>query len=358
MRVFIRDRAITLKPTQAIGKGGEADVYDIGQGLALKLFKPPTHPDLAGFPEQQAAAARRLAEHQRKLRDFPRGLPERVVTPVNLVTDRPGGDIVGYTMRLVRGAEVLMQYGEPSFRQQGVRSETVVAIFRDLHDTLSRLHRVSVVVGDFNDLNVLVSGTQACLIDADSFQFGAFLTQVFTERFVDPLLCDPAAPSPVLCRPHNRDSDWYAFLVMLFRSLLLVDPYGGVYRPKDAAKRIPHAARPLKRITVFDPEVLYPKPATRYDILPDDLLQYFHKVFIKDARGEFPISLIANLAWATCPVCGAEHARRACPLCAHAVAVRVREVVEVHGQVTVTEVLRTTGLIVHATAADGVLRWL
>ena len=42
------------------------------------------------------------------------------------------------------------------------------------------------MVGDFNDLNILVTGTDAWLIDADSFQFGTYLSPVFTERFLDP----------------------------------------------------------------------------------------------------------------------------------------------------------------------------
>jgi H/ACA ribonucleoprotein complex subunit 3 len=358
MRVFVRGRPITVKPDQAIGKGGEADVYDIGGGLALKLFKTPSHPDLAYSPEQQQAAAARLAEHQKKLREFPGGLPERVVAPLDLATDRPGGAVVGYTMRLLQNAEVLLRYGEPSFRQQGVRSETVVAIFRDLHGTLSGLHRLRIVVGDFNDLNVLVAGVHAYLIDADSFQFGPYLARVFTERFVDPLLCEPAMERALLCRPHNGDSDWYAFNVMLFRSLLLVDPYGGVYKPADLSRKVPHAARPLRRITVFDPEVVYPKPAKRYDILPDALLQHFHLVLKKDQRCAFPLALLEDLSWSVCPACGTEHARPACPLCAHVIPVQVREVVQVRGQVKVTEVLRTHGLIVHAAVAGGALRWL
>ncbi len=61
---------------------------------------------------------------------------------------------------------------------------------------------------------------------------------------------------------------------MLMQSLLFVGPYGGVYRPTDKKKTVLHDARPLKRITVFDPEVRYPKPARPYNMLPDDLLGY------------------------------------------------------------------------------------
>ena len=46
-------------------------------------------------------------------------------------------------------------------------------------------------------------------------------------------------------------------------------------------RRITHDARPLHRITIFHPEVKYPKHAVPYGVLPDDILQYFHLVFEK-----------------------------------------------------------------------------
>ena len=69
MEVYVRGKRVRLDPASSIGQGGEADVYDIGSGLALKLFKPPDHPDFAADPLAQQAAADRLQEHQQKLRD-------------------------------------------------------------------------------------------------------------------------------------------------------------------------------------------------------------------------------------------------------------------------------------------------
>jgi DNA-binding helix-hairpin-helix protein with protein kinase domain len=203
MDVLVNGKRLRLKPQQAIGKGGEADVFTIGHDRVLKLFKPPSHPDYAGQPYEQQQAEARLAEHQTKLPAFPRHVPSRVVPPEVLVTDRGGRTILGYTMRFLHGAMLLMRYAERSFRQAGVSHATVVALFRDLHQTLCALHRADVVVGDFNDLNVLVTGTEAYLIDADSFQFGPFLCHVFTARFVDPLLCVPAATQLVLHQLHS-----------------------------------------------------------------------------------------------------------------------------------------------------------
>ena len=357
MNVCVAGKKLRLDPAQSIGKGGEADVYAIGGGRALKLFKPPDHPDLDGDPAAQQAARERLDEHQQKLRAFPAGLPPRVVIPHDLVTDPAGKRVLGYTMPQVDSAEVLLRYGERAFRP-GIGNDGVLEIFRDLHDTVDALHRRGVVIGDFNDLNVLVRDREAYLIDADSFQFGAFRCRVFTERFVDPRLCDPAAPHLMLVRPHDETSDWYAYAAMLMRSFLFVDPYGGVYRPADPALRATPGMRPLKRLTVFHPDVRYPKPAERWDVLPDDLLHYFHAVFVKDQRETFPRALLDGVAWTRCTTCGREHARAVCPHCAGTPPAAVREITRVRGEVTSRRVFATTGTILHAAIEDGRLVWL
>lgn len=347
---------LRLKPDEAVGKGGEADIF-VEKGSAVKIFKPPTHADLAGNPQEQAMARERIAEHQRKLPDFPKGLPERVVSPLELVYDTKGM-VAGYCMKLLSGAEVLYRYGERPFRDAGVPDETAVAVLADLHQTVADVHAhpAHVVISDFNDLNVLVKGREAYLIDADSMSWGSWKSRMFTTRFVDPLLCDPKAKSLMLFRPHTQESDWYAYAIMLMRTLLFVDPYGGVYMPKDPKKRILHDQRPLRRITVFDPEVKYPKPARPYQILPDSLLEYFEKTFVKDVRGTPPRSLIEELRFTKCATCGMVHARGICPSC---VAITPPMKKEVHtGKISAFKEFSTTGIILHAVLESDTLRYL
>ncbi|MFH1098782.1 MAG: hypothetical protein V1723_02600 [Candidatus Uhrbacteria bacterium] len=365
MDVYINSRRIRLDPTMAIGKGGEADVYDIGGDRALKVFKSPDHPDYEGLAIEQEGARKRIATHQQKLRQFPKGLPSRVIVPGDLAMDRAGSKIVGYAMPLLRGVEVLRRYSEPAFARASAgkphfptHGDHMAALFRDLHSTVSGTHTANAVIGDFNDLNVLVRGSEAYLIDADSMQFVGFSCPVFTARFVDPTHCDSTATNLMLVRPHDAMSDWYAYAVMLFQSFCFVDPYGGVYVPKDPKRRMAHDARPLHRITVFHPEVRYPKPATPYGILPDDLLQYFHRTFEKDERTEFPLTMLETMRWTTCSTCGTAHARAVCPTCATAAPAAVRSVTVVRGKVTATRIFRTAGAIVYATTEHGELRWL
>ncbi|MFB2922470.1 hypothetical protein [Aerosakkonema funiforme] len=359
MDVYINNKKIRLKPNKAIGKGGEADVYNIGNGKALKLFKQANHPDYQNNSQQQRTAQERLDEHQFKLRLFPNNLPKRVICPQELVTDALGMKILGYTMEMVAGAEVLLKYSDRTFRQAGIANQIVVEIFRDLHTTVAGIHQAGVVIGDFNDLNVLIKQKEAYLIDADSFQFVSFPCRVFTTRFVDPLLCDRQSSKPDLVENYSSDSDWYAFSVMLMQSLLFVDPYGGVYRPKDPSKRIPHEARSLQGISIFNPEVKYPKPAIPYKVLPDELLHYFYQVFEEDKRGEFARSLLDDLQWTTCINCGAEHARNTCPNCSQTIpAPSLPKPIVVRGTVTATQIFGTEGIILFTALQGDKLCWL
>ncbi len=353
MKVYLGSQPINLDPTNAIGQGGEANVYRHASGLALKVFKGPNDPEFAGNPEQQEAAREKLAEHQRKLLSFPKGLPANVILPQAMVRSSPNGSIVGYEMRLIEGSQPLLKYAQRSFREQGIDSNAVVRIFENLHGTVGGVHNAGVVLGDFNNLNVLVTGTvDSWIIDADSLQFGPYLCRMFTDRFVDPTLCDPKAKSPKLIKPHNANSDWYAFAVMLFESMLFVDPYGGIFKPTNPREMVPHGTRPLRRITVFDKRVRYPKPATPITVLPDDLLEQFHLIFEKDRRETFPIGILKNLRWTRCSTCHIEHARGTCPNCHAGVPVPTIVAARVNGKVTVTVIFKTSGVILCSSYQD------
>ncbi len=246
-------------------------------------------------------------------------------------------------MPLIDQATGLINYADRSFRQQGIPAQRVVSLFQDLHQTVSQLHQAQVVIGDFNDLNVLVKGTEAFVIDADSFQFKSYLCRVFTSAFVDPLLCDPWANTLCPIKPYTPESDWYAFAVMLMQCLLYVGPYGGVYRPQNHKLPIPHDRRPLAGITIFHPEVRYPKPAIPYDVLPDELLHQFHLLFEKKWRGPWPTQLLAALQWRQCCHCQTEHARPVCPRCSSPGPAQFK--IKICGSLTVSTIFETKGML-------------
>jgi hypothetical protein len=99
-KVIVDGQPLTLAPAALLGQGGEAEVYDLGDGRVLKWWKPADHPDFDGLPEAQAAAKRRLAEQPAKLKALPGNLPAAVVTPCGFALDKRGAT-VGYLMQKV-----------------------------------------------------------------------------------------------------------------------------------------------------------------------------------------------------------------------------------------------------------------
>ncbi len=215
---------------------------------------------------------------------------------------------MGYTMKYISGATRLKSYRlAPSREELGVSNVDVVEIFRGLHHTVSELHQAGVVIGDFNELNVLIKNKVAYLIDVDSFQFGDYVCRMFTHPFVDPLLCAQSDDESRLVAPYTANSDWYAYTVMLLQSLLLVEPYGGKYDPFNTKDWIPHPERSLHSVSVFHSEVKYPKSSYPYETLPEELLQFFEEVFERNKRTVFPAYLL-DMGWKKCASCGREYA--------------------------------------------------
>ena len=309
--VMIDGARVQLLPAAMIGQGGEAEVYDLGDGRVLKWWKPSDHPDFEGLPEAKAAAKRRIEEAPAKLRALPGNLPAAVVAPCGFALGKRG-QVAGYVMPKVTG-EPLYAYGEPRWRREHpIDGNDVVAALLALHDAIAGLHRAKVVIADCNDLNVLVDGRNVHLIDVDSYQFAGFTCPMFSERFVDPRLCDTTT---VPVRPHDEASDWFAFAVMAFRSLLGVGPWGGVHQPSDPALRCPPPLRALRRLSVYAPEIVYPRTARPLAILPDELANAFHTIFESDQRA-FPRLELERLRLRRCSSCGDEHGRVRCPACA------------------------------------------
>lgn len=358
MDVIINGNRVRLGAKDLVGEGGEAEIYQLSNREVAKIFKNQGHASFLGDKVAEDQALVRLSEHQHKLADFPKGLPSSVVAPVSLVNNTRGTQIIGYTMPFLSGAEVMLKYCERRYREvKNISDERVVRIFETLHKLVHEIHGKNVVIGDFNDLNILIhTNDNVHLIDADSMQYGPYLSRVFTPRFVDPLHCSFSQGSIQLNAKHTATSDWYAYAVMLMQALLYVGPYGGVHVPKKGKKQMTDAERVRERVTVFAQEVRYPRPARHYSILPDELLHFLEQTFAKDFRHVMESRLVSDLIFTTCPTCKKVHARNSCPDCRPVVPSIVKEVIT--GNVEATRILNTSGRIVYSTIEDGIPRYV
>lgn len=330
--VKISGKTVRLRNRDVIGVGGEATVFKHG-GQAVKVYLQP-----------DAARARKLQAMVPRARTLPPG----VVAPQQLVTD--GGQIVGFTMPLLDATYTeLRQLSVKKYRAKaGLTSRDIVRLFLNMWRTLDCIHRAGMVVGDLNDLNVMFRGDEVAFIDADSFQFDNHPCRVGSEAYIDPALYGKDLTQAAFFQPEH---DWYAFAVLLFKSLLLTHPYGGVH---PSVKLMTHRAQ--QRISVFDSSVTYPRIAHAPDLLTDDLAHTFAEWFTDGRRGVFPENVLRDYTATVknCPHCGATYPvnRAHCPMCAAAVPVTVP------AQVSVKTLLHTGGDIIAWRLAGDELRAL
>ncbi len=302
--IYLNQKRVNLKPAQLIQSGGEGMVFDLGQ-TAVKLYHTP------------------LPQHAAKLRDwldggFNQRLPAAILGPCALAMDGQQR-VLGFQMpKLPADTRPLKQLSSPVFwRQNNLKTGDAAQLFLDIHATLRRLHQSGVIVGDLNDRNLFFTFSpphafSAAWIDVDSYQFNGRPCPVASPPFLDPRLYTVAdfSQRPVF----SPETDWYAYFVLLVKSLLQVHPYGGVHRQLKTLE-----ARAKANVSILHADVKYPQMARPLPTLSDDLLHHLHLVFNQGQRPPFPAALLQRYqaSLISCADCGLAYPseRHACPAC-------------------------------------------
>jgi hypothetical protein len=289
---------LTLDNRSVIGSGGEGSVFHHPQDSrsVIKIYENPT------------------IEREKKLRAFVGkrfSLPGEIALPQSLILDNHQ-NVIGFVMPFYKKAKAVKELSNRKFRAtQKISNRQIVDI--NLHEAslLDQVHTQGLVVGDLNDQNVFFLDNTSYFIDVDSWQFDTWPCPVATESFLDPGLYGlDLSRRPVFVPNH----DWYSYDVMLFRDLLLVHPYGGTHPKVDELTK-----RAIQKITIFDKDVIYPAIGLPPDLLTDDLLQTFNRIFKNGWRGPFPQDTLKGYrsSLISCPACQTEYpsSRRTCPVC-------------------------------------------
>jgi len=311
--VFINNQVVTLASDQLIQAGGEGMVFRSGgqtavSQTAVKIYhRPqPAQVEKLKYLLNGGLAAR---------------LPTAVYAPTALAHDKQG-DVVGFQMRLLpSGTLPLKKLGSLRFwKKEGVEITAVITLLQTIHQQLTQLHGQNIIVGDLNDQNLLFTPAPIvpAWVDVDSYQLGGHACPVAMIPFLDPNLYHVADFSSR--QWFSEMSDWYAYTVLLVKTLLQVHPYGGAHSQLKTVR-----ARAEAGVSVLQTAVTYPQNARPIDSLSDDLLDYLHKTFDKGERRPFPPPLLQKYAdsLVQCPQCDLHYPkmRGHCPACRVAVPV-------------------------------------
>lgn len=333
MQVVIDGKIIGLDASAVLGAGGEGTVFKgkvRNNDVAIKVYHQPDQ-----------RRARKLQAFLSKNWLLPKN---KIALPLELVFDASGNNVVGLTMPLLgKGFEELSSLANKRYRAANlINTKMVSQIFLDGGETLQQVHANGLVIGDFNDLNGLFRGIEMLFIDVDAWQFDQFPCPVGTEQFLAPELYGTDLSMKPVFKPAH---DWYSFAVMLCKSLLYTHPYGGIHK---GYKQL--TARAANRVTVFSPDVIYPKIALSPDLLNDDLADEFDQIFSRGRRGDFSLQVLETYAESLieCPKCGSfyPHIRNQCPVCSEANLIVIMHPTTVTKGVSVYVILQTNGPIV------------
>ena len=286
MKFYINGKSVDFTDKDLLDMGGEAKIYNYGKRLA-KIY----HPHML------------TKEKTEKVIHYPTNLPPQVMCPKDIVQRTPR-ELVGFVMDKVEDGEVIAQLSNKKFvRNKKLTPKRITNIFKRFLKTLKLMHEKNVIIGDLNDLNIMYNRYDVFFIDADSYQFDNFHCTVGTEMFLDPNLYSIDLSSVF---KYEKNTDYFSYSVMLFRSLFFMSPYGGIHKKYNT-----YIKRGQAGISAYNKSVKKPKISLPFETIPEELNQYFYEIFEKKKRGEFPDKLL-DLNWKKCDNCGLFYSANRC----------------------------------------------
>ncbi|HNQ49525.1 MAG TPA: hypothetical protein PKI22_08940 [Hydrogenophilus thermoluteolus] len=222
MALAVRNRAgetVTLSD-KPFARGGEAEVYDVPKypNAVVKIFHPQV---LSGRGELLQRKIDAMSSHPVFQ---PMKQDSQLSWPLFSVFDE-AGRWRGYAMRRAKGVRMSLLAHAMAYRDHfpGIDRFRLTGYLITLLQAIDRLHRVGVMVGDYNPANFLCDpqSDQVYLIDCDSWQ-------VKIDGTLYP--CPVAAPDMLPPELHNLalgqvtrtlESERFSLAILLFKVIML-----------------------------------------------------------------------------------------------------------------------------------------
>jgi hypothetical protein len=263
---------ITIKPSDYLAAGGEAEVYTNG-GMVYKLYHDPDHKML---PIQKIQELGMITDPQ-------------VVVPKDVIYDAQTNKPLGYNTKFIDKADPILKLFNRAYKTtNNIDSQMVADLVKKMQQTLSNIHSAKCLAVDFNELNILISlGTELSpwFIDTDSYATPSFKATAIMDSVRDRKASVYDSKGIMHYNPTVL-SDWFSWAVISFWIYSNVHPYRGNhpnYKPKDRLKQMDDG------ISVFHKDVKVPPTVENFNVIPPRHLDWFKLVFTKDERSIPPL---------------------------------------------------------------------
>ena len=265
-----------------LGRGGEGVVYAVPSrpDLVAKVYHKPT-------PTERADKLRAMSNLQTDR------LLKVAAWPVDTLTDRSGGPVVGLLMPKVEGYKPIhMLYGPRSRFAEFPKATFpfLVHAASNLSRAVAVVHAHGHVVGDINHDNIVVSQQATVqLIDCDSFQVSAsrrrYLCDVGVSTHQPPEMLALSSFHGVTRTP-NQDN--FGLAVLIFQLLMMGrHPFSGRYAGggEMPIERAIEELRFAYGASAVAHQMSPPPYSLQVDALSTPVVSLFERAFLVDGRG-------------------------------------------------------------------------
>ena len=175
-------------------------------------------------------------------------------------------------MPKVEGDEIKTFTNKKYLTANNITTKDLLCILEKVIDTVIALHKEGIIIGDFNDQNILVDKQMNIhFIDCDSWTIDSEKCDVIMDLYRDPFLKG---------NDFTVETDTYALSILIWKTLTRIHPYGGTMNPDmDIMERM------RLGISVIDnPKVKIPRTIKSWANLNPDLVATLKTIFENKSR--------------------------------------------------------------------------
>lgn len=253
-----------------IGDGGEADVYEYGNGDVAKVFKENGNINYS----LKSIIIARIMKKAETLKNTGNSAQYQYIIPKKILVDN--NQMYGYVMKRVGGFPLSVLKDKQFVKEHGFSKRDVFDILITVGKGIEGLHKENIFIGDLNGRNILFNKSKTVyFLDFDGMGVDEFSPEFCTDTYIDPV-------SKKKSMITEKD-DWYSFAVQAFYYLTYTHPFNGIYMEDGRALEIPEKME--KRISLLGNHGIdIPKIAEPWDWMSEELKNTFYSIFEKELR--------------------------------------------------------------------------